>query len=214
MGKRLFVILSLLTLLRLPALGQTVYSNGPINGTTDAWTINSGFVVSDTFTVGGGGGSAGTLTFGAWAFPGDVLQSAQIQITSSEFGGTTFFSGTVNFTQSGCSSNQYGFNVCVETSGPFGPVNLASGTYWLNLDNAVVNTGDPIYWDENSGPSSASENSVGTIPSEAFTIGSCGGSKLLPDCLPPPSTPEPGSVALFATGMLSLGSFLRFKTRR
>ena len=39
-----------------------------------------------------------------------------------------------------------------------------------NLQNAVVNTGDPVYWDENSGPSLASESSVGTIPSESFTI--------------------------------------------
>jgi len=206
MGKRLFVILSLLTLLTLPAVGQTLYSNGPINGTTDAWTINSGFVVSDTFTVGSGGANVNFLSFGAWAFPGDVLESAGVQITSSEFGGTTFFSGTVNFTQSGCSSNQYGFNVCTETSGAFGPVNLASGTYWLNLDNAVVNTGDPIYWDENSGPSSASENSVGTIPSEAFTMG-CG-------CEPPPTTPEPGTFVLLGSGILGLGSFLRFKMRR
>jgi hypothetical protein len=30
--------------------GGTVYENGPINGNTDAWTINFGFVVSDTFT--------------------------------------------------------------------------------------------------------------------------------------------------------------------
>ena len=40
----------------------------------------------------------------------------------------------------------------------------------MNLSNAVVNTGDPVYWDENSGPSLASENSVGTIPSESFTV--------------------------------------------
>ena len=101
--------------------------------------------------------------------PGDILQTAEVSITSSEFGGTTFFDGTVSFTQSGCTTNGFGFNVCTET-GSFGDVNLAAGTYWLNLENAVVNTGDPIYWDENSGPSSASENSVGTIPSEAFTV--------------------------------------------
>ena len=47
---------------------------------------------------------------------------------------------------------------------------LNAGTYWVNLQNAVVNTGDPVYWDENSGPSLASESSVGTIPSESFTI--------------------------------------------
>ena len=204
------VSLSLLALclVAVPAMAQqtTVYSNGPINGTTDAWTINSGFVVSDTFTVGSGGASVSGIVFGAWAFPGDILESSGIQITSSEFGGTTFFSGTVNFTQSGCSSNQYGFNVCTETSSSFGPVNLAAGTYWLNLDNAVVNTGDPIYWDENSGPSSASENSVGTIPSEAFTV--LGGSTTTTTTS---STPEPSSIMLFGSGILGLAGLLRRK---
>jgi len=194
----------------LPVFGQGLYSNGPINGTTDAWTVNSGFVVSDSFTVGSGGLATG-LTFGAWAFPGDVLQSAGVSITSSEFGGTIYTNQVVNFTQSGCSGNHYGFNVSTET-GSFGTaVNLAAGAYWVNLDNAVVNTGDPIYWDENSGPSSASENSVGTIPSEAFTIGACGDSKSSPDCLPPPTVPEPGSILLFGSGILGAISLLRLK---
>src|SRR5512144_2358948 len=173
----------------LPAIADTIYSNGPINGTTDAWTINFGFIVSDTFTVGGGGATVNGLAFGAWLFPGDVLQSAEVSITDSEFGGNTFFDGVVNFTQSGCVGNQYGFNVCTET-GSFTDTNLAGGTYWLNLQNASVNTGDPIYWDENSGPSQASENSVGTIPSEAFSfLGCCG----------PPTVPEPGSIILFGS---------------
>jgi len=159
-----------------PPQGGPIYDNGPINGTTDAWTINSGFVVSDTITV-----SASPVTgmnFGAWLFPGDVLESVQISITSSEFGGTTYFNGVVNFTQSDCSSNQYGFNICTETSANFSGPDLPGGTYWVNLSNAVVNNGDPVYWDENSGvgcessgcPSLASNNSVGTIPSEAFTM--------------------------------------------
>jgi uncharacterized repeat protein (TIGR03803 family) len=161
-----------------PLAGNDLYDNGPINGTTDAWTINSGFVTSDTFTIPSGGYAFTGLSFGAWVFPGDVLQSVEISITSSEFGGTTYFDQVVNFTQSGCSGNQYGFNVCTATSSNMSGPNLAAGTYWVNLQNAVVNTGDPIYWDENSGigcggqgcPSEASENSVGTIPSEAFTI--------------------------------------------
>ncbi|HUK43422.1 MAG TPA: choice-of-anchor tandem repeat GloVer-containing protein [Candidatus Bathyarchaeia archaeon] len=157
--------------------GGDLYDNGPINGTTDAWTINFGFVTSDTFVVPSGGGPATGLSFGAWVFPGDLLQTVEVQITSAEFGGTVYSDQVVSFTQSGCSGNQYGFNVCTET-GTLNPVNLAAGTYWVNLDNAVVNDGDPVYWDENSGagctssgcPSMASENSVGTIPSEAFTV--------------------------------------------
>ena len=192
----------------VPAMAQNdLYDNGPINGTVDAWTINFGFIVSDTFTL-GANSSVNEVDFGAWLFPGDILQSADVSITSSEFGGTTFFDGTVNFTQSGCTSNQFGFDVCTE-SGTFGPVNLNAGTYWLNLQNAVVNTGDPIYWDENSGPSSASENSVGTIPSEAFTI--LGGSTTSMTTTTTGTVPEPSSIMLFGSGILGLAGVLRRK---
>ena len=192
----------------VPAMAQNdLYDNGPINGTVDAWTINFGFIVSDTFTL-GANSSVNEVDFGAWLFPGDILESAEVSITSSEFGGTTFFDGTVNFTQSGCTSNQFGFDVCTE-SGTFGPVNLNAGTYWLNLQNAVVNTGDPIYWDENSGPSSASENSVGTIPSEAFTV--LGGSTTSMTTTTGTTTPEPSSIMLFGSGILGLVGVLRRK---
>jgi len=155
-----------------------VYDNGPINGTTDAWNINFGFVVSDSFTVPTNGATVTGLTFGAWTFAGDVAQTVEISITSSEFGGTTYFDNVVNVTQSNCSGNQYGYNVCTETSANFNGVALNAGTYWVNLQNAVVNDGDPLFWDENSGagcgsngcPSQASQTSTGTIPSEAFTI--------------------------------------------
>jgi hypothetical protein len=166
---------------RLPQKGQQtwplddeLYSNGPINGTTDAWPINSGFVISDSFT---GGGTAMGFTFGAWLLPGDVLQSAEISITSSEFGGTTYLDQTVNFTQTGCVSNQFGYNVRTET-GTIYDTGLPSGTYWVNVQNARVDTGDPVYWDENSGPSMASDNSVGTIP---FTVTGSGG--IYPPCM-------------------------------
>ena len=42
-----------LALAVVPARGDIrsgYYDNGPINGTTDAWTINFGYVVSNTFT--------------------------------------------------------------------------------------------------------------------------------------------------------------------
>ena len=203
-------LIAVLPLAVIPVAAQTLYSNGPVNGTTDAWTINFGFVVSDTFTL----GAASTVTgvnFYAWTFPGDVLDSAEVAITSSEFGGTTYSDQVVNFTQSACSANQLGFNVCLESSSGLAPVNLAAGTYWLNLENATVNDGDPIYWDENSGASSASENSVGTIPSEAFTVLGTSSTSTTSTTSSTSTTPEPSSIMLFGSGILGLASVLRRK---
>ena len=211
MIRTLLAVFCLATVLTVPAMAQALYENGPINGTTDAWTINFGFAVSDTFTVVQIDATVTGISFGAWLFPGDVLESAEILIGDSEFSGN-IFDGVVNFTQSSCVSNQYGFNVCTE-SGTFA-TNLAVGVYWITLQSATVNTGDPVYWDENSGegctsgtcPSQASENSVGTIPSEAFTIlGS------FEQTTNSGTVPEPNSILLFASGVLGLAGLLRRK---
>jgi len=162
---------------RGPGQDQTIYDNGPINGNTDAWTINFGFIVSDTFTVGNQQTPVTGMSFGVWLFPGDTLTSAEVSITSEPNGGASYFDQTVNFTQGACTTNQYGYNVCTVTATFNGPT-LNPGTYWVNLQNASDPIGDPVYWDENSGfgcessgcPSQAYDNSVGTIPSEAFSM--------------------------------------------
>ena len=187
------------------ASAQILYENGPINGQTDAWTVNFGFVVSDSFTISTGNSTINGFSFGAWLFPGDVLQSAEVSLTSEPFGGTVYFDGVVNFAQSGCFVNNYSYNVCTETGSFNGPT-LGNGTYWVNLENALTTQGNPVYWDENSGigchspgcPSSAGEN-FESIPSEAFTILGTGTS----------SVPEPGSLVLFASGVLTVIGFLR-----
>ena len=201
-------------LLAALAAADDVYNNGPINGTVDAWTINFGFFVSDTFTVSTPNTPITGLSFGAWLFPGDVLQSVEVSMTSDVLGGTTYFDQVLNFTQSGCSENQFGFNVCTET-GIFSGPTLEPGTYWLNLQNAVVNNGDPVYWDENSGigctskgcPSVAEtdciQNYIGCIPSESFTLSSGGAGT--------GTTPEPNSAVLLGSGVLSVIAVLRRK---
>ena len=78
-----------MVLVTVPATAQMIYSNGAPNGNTDAWTINFGFVVSDTFTLGSGATITG-LNFAAWTFPGDPLTSAELSITSGENGGTSY----------------------------------------------------------------------------------------------------------------------------
>jgi hypothetical protein len=200
------------------AAQQIIYDDGPINGTYSAETINVGFIVADSFTVSSGTSTLNGLTFGAWLFPGDVLDNVQVWVTSGALGGTTYFNQVVNFTQSACSSNQFGFNVCTE-SGTFSGPTLANGTYWLNLLNATVNDGDPVYWDENSGigctspgcPSEATCNSCivkgnlppQLLPAEAFTIYG----------EPASTVPEPSSFLLFGSGVLGLIGIARRKLR-
>ncbi len=179
-----------------PFDSNDTYDNGPINGTTDAWTINFGYAVADSFNLPNSGNLSG-MSFGAWLEPGDTLQTVEISITNAPFGGTSYFDQVVTVTQSGCVSNQYGFNVCtVSATWPDAAFN--SGAYWVNLQNAVDNEGNPVYWDENSGvdctgsgcPSSASENSIGTIPSESFTLLGEGTTSSYSDnyACPPPTT--------------------------
>src|SRR5271165_3901308 len=90
MKKRIASLIILgMALVAMPAWAD--YDNGPINGTTDAWTINFGYIVSDSFV-------AGTTTiagfdFGVWEFPGDTLSSVQWSITGGENSGTVFGSG-------------------------------------------------------------------------------------------------------------------------
>ncbi len=202
---RIPLLLALCLALASPAIAQTVYSNGPINGNTDAWAINFGFIISDTFNVTNSGTTITGGSFGVWLFPGDTVTSAELSITSGENGGTRYFDQTVDFTQGSCKVNDFEFNVCQENTTFNGPT-LNSGTYWLNLQNANVPSGDPVYWDENSGPSMASNSEVGSIPSESFTV--LGTSTTTSTTT---SVPEPSSIMLFGSGILGLAGLLRRK---
>ena len=48
--------------------GQALYSNGPLDGTHDAWTINYGYVVSNSFTL-GSASTVGGFDFYTWGYP-------------------------------------------------------------------------------------------------------------------------------------------------
>lgn len=106
-------------------------------------------------------------------------------ITSAEFGGTTYGSGNASVTDTFISTNQFGFNIDQLTATGLN-VGVDYGiTYWLNIQNATTQLGNPLYWDENSGPSSASNNAVGSIPSESFDI--IGTAPCQNECTPEPA---------------------------
>ena len=204
--------LACLTLAAVPALAQgNVYDNGPLNGQVEAWGINFGFSVSDSFTVSNNNGHIGGMDFVAWLDPGDVDTSVEIQIGTQAFG-NNLMDMTVALTQSNCFENDFSFMVCHESSTFNGP-NLSNGTYFVTLSNAVNGAGDPTYWDQNNGvgcmsqgcPSEAQGNERGTIPSETFTLTAQGTTTTTG------STPEPSSILLFGAGALAVVGRLRRK---
>jgi hypothetical protein len=202
--------LTILCLMLAAVPARADYNNGPINGNVDAWPFDFGFILSDSFVA-----DNNTVTgfmLGAWEYPGDALSSVQWSITSGPDGGTLYGSGTAsgkNLTDQFISSNGHGFDVDLITISGLNVAVTAGAQYWLNLANGTVPSGDPVYWDENSGlgctspgcPSQAYESLVGTVPSESFTINTGGQG----------TTPEPGSFMLLASGILGLIGVLRGK---
>ncbi len=196
--------------------GSILYQNGPVNGicdiegcTVDAWTINFGYSVTDSFTISTPSTIQG-FNIAVWLYPGDTLSSVDWA-----FGTCAFCSELGSGTASGANlsstflfNNQYGFNV-YEASITGLDVHVIGGppqSYWLTLQNATVPSGDPVYWDENSGPSLAQteciKDGVGCIPSESFNIVGT------PDS---GTTPEPSTIILVVSGMIGMGGVLRRK---
>jgi PEP-CTERM motif len=185
-----------------PAMADTLYSNGAGNYTTDAWTINFGFAVSDSFTC-SANCTVQDFHIGVWLFPGDSLTSVDAAFGSSSFGGSFNTYNATGHTDLGI--NQFGYDTQIVDFAT-ADIPLSAGTSWITLQNAVVPNGDPVYWDENSGASQAFENSLGSIPSEAFTVtGTQSGTG---------TTPEPSSIMLFGSGILGLAGVLRRKLTR
>jgi hypothetical protein len=210
--------LSMLTILCLmlaetSAMAGTLYDNGPPNGTVNAWTINFGYAVSDSFVT-PANSEITDLHFVYWdASSTDLITTVDMQIGSLSFGGSSETLGNPLNTFLG--TNRDGYNL-YRADYEFAAIPY-SGAGFVTLSNACSTSGcstNEIFWDENSGvgcggthppgggancPSTAYENTIGTIPSEAFTLTGQGGG----------TTPEPSSILLFGSGIVGLAGVLR-----
>lgn len=184
------------------ASAAALVDNGPDTG-IDAFTINTGFSVTNAFTL----TAPATLTralFSNWLSPGDTASSVDWAITTLNFGGVVEASGTgASLSSSSPVTNGYGFSVYTQTI-DLGGVALGAGTYWLQLSNLNVTNGAAGFWGvsgtsttdayQNDGSSVYPLNSLDPLShSNAFQIN-------------PSTVPEPATLSLM--GLAGLG-FLR-----
>jgi len=196
--KRMPSLLSVVLLLyvAVPAVADTLlYSNGAIDGRLNAWKISDGFEVSDSFTL-YSRAHVETMSLGIWVLPGETPATLQFGFSASPFGyqlgfGAGTLSNVFQFT------NDLGLDVYL-SSFTFSSVDLAAGTYYVTLFNGSATNGHALYWDQNYGDSNAYENTQGPIPSESFSLGTA-------------STPEPGTLIMLGTGLLTGVGVLRRK---
>jgi len=201
----------------------SAYCNGEVNGSVDAFTFGPAgtFAVSNSFTLAAGTTLTGAA-YGVWNFPGDSGGSVDWTILSGgpdvSAGGTVVASGhagSVGTVDLG--TNSFGFDIQVDSFSMSAA--LAAGTYYLELQNATVASGDPVYWDEADGSSIAWQSTIGYINtasgecstpgptgycSESFAV--YGGTQQ--------GTPEPGTLVLGGSGLLLLAGALRRKLNR
>ena len=186
-------------------MAQDIYDNGPINGNTDAWTINFGFVVSDTFNVSNNNTTITGCSFGMWLFSGDTLTSAELSITSGENSGTSYFDQTVNFTQGACTSQ---------------PVRLQR----LHREHHVQRPDAQCrHLLAEPAECQRTQRRPGLLGRELRPVaglgelgwldsfGSLHASRQRRPPPPPDSVPEPSSIMLFGSGILGLAGILRRK---
>jgi len=195
-----------------------LYSNGPTYAETDAWTMNFGFEVSNSFNVGNATLSKAGIVDWAY-FPGEMI-GVDWALGSTPFS-SNFGSGFSTTTDYFDFYNAYGY--AIDTDQFALPNVHVSGTAYLTLWNASTYYGYPIFWDQadaygyGAGHSTAYENAEygGLLPLSTgcgiLYPGNVGGqcSETFAVYGHPTTTPEPGSLMLLGSGLLGLGGVIR-----
>lgn len=197
----------------------TLYTDGAPSGAYNAWIINQGLQIENSFVLSSSSTLTG-VTFGNWLISGDTASSVDWAIVGSEGSQTPVCgscSGTASLTPDGtfaAYSSDVDFQG-INQSFSLPSLNLAAGTYWLELQNEVVSNNDLGYWDMNGGPSMVWENQAGDVDGSNCTTytaepaGACSDSFTIVGTSSTGVTPEPGSLALLASGITLLGAEVR-----
>ena len=218
-----FFLLTILCLALTASAQLAIYSEGPIDGTTNSFfvtgpafpnflgsvqDISNGFVAANS-------GSPGGLEWGEWSVGAPT--SFSYELGSAAFG-TDVGSGTV--AQNAVNSvflrtNSFGYGVYDVTVPISSSLMTAGSIYWLSISNATDASADGTQgWDipgyPVGGPATCNFRQSGTnyggcgVGGESFTLGAC--------CVPP--VPEPSSILLFGSGILGVAGILRRKLNR
>ncbi len=192
----LLLLASCLLVSGIAAHADTLYNNGIGSEFLPMWDISGSAVASNQFTCSFAVCNTQTLEFDATYTGGTFPTKIDWSITANPFGGTTYASG---------SSLLPLFYAC----DPDGIVclfdvdfasKLAGGTYYLNLTGAD----GTLAWDTPSNPLNGN-NAFYKDANGVLTSNIAGeGFKILGT-----STPEPGSILLFGSGVVGLAGVLR-----
>ncbi len=186
------------------ANADILYDNGAVTGSAAAWDITDS-AVTNSFNL-NSNSTVTSLSFGTWSTePGTIpIAPTQVnwEITSTPLSSTVIASGTASITASYVGSDQLGSGQDIFLDSINLPnINLAAGSYWIELLSATNGTVNPVYWDQSvSGASQAYiTNPTSSIPSEAFQING--------------TVPLPAAIWLFGAALMGWLGICKYRLK-